>query len=51
VDVKEDSVLPLHVMNASDQVHSLAAETVIAFAKPVTGVVCWAVRRKEMTVF
>jgi len=38
VDVKDDRVVILRVMNAY-QVHGLAAETVIALAKPVTSVV------------
>lgn len=38
MDVKDDRVVILRVMNASYQVHGLAAETVIALAKPVTSV-------------
>ena len=35
VDVKEDRVVPLRVCNVSDEVFNLAAETVVALAKPV----------------
>ena len=35
VDVKEDRVVPLRVFNVSDEVFNLAAETVVALAKPV----------------
>ena len=35
VDVKEDRVVPLRIFNVSDDVFNLAAETVIALAKPV----------------
>ena len=38
VNVKEDRVVPLRVFNVSHEVFYLAAETVIAFAKPVTDV-------------
>ena len=38
VDVKEDRVVPLHVFNVSDNVYNLAAETVVALAKPVIDV-------------
>ena len=38
VDVKEDRVVPLRVFNVSDNVYNLAAETVVALAKPVIDV-------------
>ena len=38
VDVTEDRVVPLRVFNISNEVFHLAAETVIALAKPVTDV-------------
>ena len=38
VDVTEDRVVPLRVFNVSNEVFHLAAETVIALAKPVTDV-------------
>ena len=38
MDVKEDRVVPLHVFNVSDNVYNLAAETVVALAKPVIDV-------------
>ena len=38
VDVKEDRVVPLRVFNVSDEVCYLAAETVVALAKPVVDV-------------
>lgn len=38
VDVKEDQVVPLRVFNVSDNVYNLAAETVVALAKPVIDV-------------
>ena len=38
VDVKEDRVFPLRVFNVSDEVFDLAAETVVALAKPVIDV-------------
>ena len=38
VDVKEDRVVPLRVFNVSDEVFNLAAETVVALAKPVIDV-------------
>ena len=38
MDVKEDRVVPLRVFNVSDNVYNLAAETVVALAKPVIDV-------------
>ena len=38
VDVKEDRVVPLRVFNVSDNVYNLAAETVVALAKPVINI-------------
>ena len=38
VDVKEDREVPLRVFNVSNQAYHLAAETVVALAKPVTDV-------------
>ena len=38
VDVREDRVVPLRVFNVSDEVHNLAAETVVALATPVMDV-------------
>ena len=38
VEVKEDRVVPLRVFNVSDEVYTLAAETVVALAKPVIDV-------------
>lgn len=38
VDVKEDRVVPLRVFNVSDEVYHLAAETVVALAKPIIDV-------------
>ena len=35
MDVKERRVVPLHVLNVSNEVYHLAAETVVALAKPV----------------
>ena len=36
--VKEDRLVPLRVFNVSDEVCNLAAETVVALAKPVVDV-------------
>ena len=38
VEVTEDRVVPLRVFNVSDEVYTLAAETVVALAKPVIDV-------------
>ena len=38
MDVIEDRVVPLRVFNVSDEVCNLAAETVVALAKPVVDV-------------
>ena len=38
VYVKEDRLVPLRVFNVSDEVCNLAAETVVALAKPVIDV-------------
>ena len=38
MDVKKDKVVPLRVFNISDEVCNLAAETVVALAKPVVDV-------------
>ena len=38
MDFKKDEVVPLRVFNVSDEVCILAAETVVALAKPVVDV-------------
>ena len=45
--LKEDRVVPLRVFNVSDEVFNLAAETVVALAKPVVVVILLKIYKKN----